>query len=281
MKKLLKPNDSALDVFNVCIDRIPNKDLKNRLLACCQEIEISSNEFDRKAPTAQLHTILPKDNVANVVTVNEMKDVYTIRMVKKLAPGRIYYDKLMSLPEHGRCPLCSQRVVSTLDHHLPKAHFPSLAVSPFNLIPACQDCNKTKSEDIPSCSEEETLHPYYDDVESFIWIKARLTESIPVVVEFYVDPPRECSQTLVRRMKYHFEVFKLASLYTSHAAEELACIEYSAQSVYNAGGSIALKNYLAETALGKQSVNLNSWQSALYICLSENDWFCEIRFKKV
>ncbi len=166
MKKLLKPNDSALDVFNACIDRVRDEDLKRRLIACSQEIEDSSIEFDAKVSIAQLHTILPKDNVATVVTVDEMKVVYTSRMAKKLAPGRIYYDKLMSLPDHGRCPLCSQRVVSTLDHHLPKAHFPSLAVSPFNLIPACQDCNKTKSEDIPICSEEETLHPYYDDVGS-------------------------------------------------------------------------------------------------------------------
>lgn len=170
MKKLLKPNDSALDVFNACIDRVRDEDLKRRLIACSQEIEDSSIEFDAKVSIAH----------------------YTSRMAKKLAPGRIYYDKLMSLPDHGRCPLCSQRVVSTLDHHLPKAHFPSLAVSPFNLIPACQDCNKTKSEDIPICSEEETLHPYYDDVEAFVWVKAKIRESIPVAIEFYVEPPEDC-----------------------------------------------------------------------------------------
>jgi len=157
MKKLVKPNFKPLEVFKACIDRVRDSELKSRLVACYQEIENASNEFDQKAYTSQLNTIASKDNVASSVTVAEMKSVYTNRMAKKLAPGRIYYDKLMSLPEHGRCPLCSQRVVSTLDHHLPKAHFPSLAVSPLNLIPACQDCNKTKSEDIPSCSEEETL----------------------------------------------------------------------------------------------------------------------------
>ncbi|EMS0914357.1 HNH endonuclease [Salmonella enterica] len=279
MKKLLKPNDSALDVFQVCIDRIRDEDLKRRLIACSQEIQDSSIEFDAKASNAQLHTILSKDNIATVVTANEMKAVYTNRMAKKLAPGRIFYDKLMSLPDHGRCPLCSQRVVSTLDHYLPKAHFPSLAVSPFNLIPACQDCNKTKSEDIPSCSEEETLHPYYDDVEAFVWVKARIRESIPVVIDFYVDPPEECPPILAERMKYHFKAFRLAALYASHAAEELASIEYIAKRVHDESGSVELKKYLAETAAGKQSVSLNSWQSALYSCLSENEWFCEVRFR--
>lgn len=278
MKKLSKPNDSALDVFTACIDRIRDDNLKMRLIACSQEIQDSAIEFDFKASNAQLHTILPKDNVATVVTVNEMKSVYTNRMAKKLAPGRIYYDKLMSLPDHGRCPLCSQRVVSTLDHHLPKAHFPSLAVSPFNLIPACQDCNKIKSEDIPTCSEEETLHPYYDDVEQFVWVKAKIREFIPIAVEFYVDPPNFCPPVLVERMKYHFKAFRLAALYASHAAEELASIEYIVKKVHDKGGSDELKKYLSETAAGKKFVSLNSWQSALYSCLSENNWFCEIRY---
>ncbi|WP_417538683.1 HNH endonuclease [Marinobacter sp.] len=279
MRKLLKPVDSALDVFNVCIGRVRSTDLKSRLLACSREIESSSIEFDQKAPNSQLHTILSKDNVANSVTVDEMKAVYTDRMAKKLAPGRIYYDRLMSLPEHARCPLCSQRVVSTLDHHLPKAHFPSLAVSPFNLIPACQDCNKTKSEGIPTCSAEETLHPYYDDVESFVWIRARLIETVPVAIEFYVDPPDDCDPILAERLKNHFKSFGLAALYASHAAEELASVEYIAKRVFDNGGSVELQRHLVETASGKRAVNLNSWQSALYCCLSENNWFCEARFE--
>lgn len=279
MKKLVKPNFKPLEVFKACIDRVRDSELKSRLVACYQEIENASNEFDQKAYTSQLNTIASKDNVASSVTVAEMKSVYTNRMAKKLAPGRIYYDKLMSLPEHGRCPLCSQRVVSTLDHHLPKAHFPSLAVSPLNLIPACQDCNKTKSEDIPSCSEEETLHPYYDDVENFEWVRARLIESTPVVIEFYVDTQGQCDPALTKRIKYHFKAFKLAALYASHAAEELASIEFISRRVFDVSGGLALREYLTETALGKKSVSLNSWQSALYDCLLKSDWFCEVRFQ--
>ncbi|MCG5496589.1 HNH endonuclease [Ectothiorhodospira variabilis] len=279
MKKLLKPNYAAIDVFQVCIERVRDAELKRRLLSCIHEIETASVEFDEKASIAQLHTIIPKDNVSNAVTVDEMKSVYTSRMAKKLAPGRGYYDRLMSHPEHGRCPLCSQRVVSTLDHHLPKAHFPSLVVSPLNLVPACQDCNKTKSEDIPRCSEQETLHPYYDDVESFVWIKARIIETIPVAIEFYVDPPEECGIVLIERLRNHFNTFKLAPLYSSHAAEELASIEYVSRRVYNDSGSIELKRHLTDIADGKRSVNLNSWQAALYSCLSESDWFCETRFQ--
>lgn len=279
MKKLLKPTENAVDVFQACIERVRDAELKGRLLACNKEIESASVEFDEKARMAQLHTIASKDNVANSVTVDEMKNVYATRMAKKLAPGRIYYDRIMSLPEHGRCPLCSQRIVSTLDHYLPKAHFPSLAVSPLNLIPSCQDCNRTKGENAPKSSGQETLHPYYDDVEKFVWVKARLIQTIPVTIEFYVDPPEECEIILKERLKHHFNIFRLASLYASHAAEELASVEYVARKLYNTGGGVELKRYLVDVADGKKLVNLNSWQAALYTCLSESAWFCETRFQ--
>jgi hypothetical protein len=76
-----------------------------------------------------------------------------------------------------------------------------------------------------------------------------------------------------------FKAFKLASLYSSHAAEELASIEFISRRVFDVGGGLGLREYLAETASGKQFVSLNSWQSALYVCLSKSDWFCEIRFQ--
>ncbi|MEL0632664.1 hypothetical protein V6237_07780 [Pseudoalteromonas carrageenovora] len=279
MRKLTRPDDDAVVVFEACIDRIRNADLKHRLQSCSLEIGEASVEFDEKAALAELHTIEAKEIVADAVSVDEMKKVYTGRMAKKLAPGRVYYDKLMSLPEHGRCPLCSQRVVSTLDHHLPKAHYPSLAVSPLNLVPACQDCNKIKSEDIPLNSEQETLHPYYDDVEGFSWVKAKLTESIPVVVEFYVEPPAECDDVLIERLKHHFVTFDLAALYSSHAAEELANIEFIARKIFEDSGSIELKAYLGDLANSRKQVSLNSWQSAFYTCLHESDWFCQNRFQ--
>jgi 5-methylcytosine-specific restriction endonuclease McrA len=279
MKKLTRPNDDAVVVFEACIDRVRDVGLKRRLQSCAAEIGIASAEFDQKASLAELHTINTKDNVANSVTVDEMKKVYTGRMAKKLAPGRVYYDKLMSLPEHGRCPLCSQRVVSTLDHHLPKAHYPSLAVSPLNLIPACQDCNKTKSEDIPANSEQETLHPYYDDVEDISWVKAKLTETIPVVVEFYVDPPDDCNEVLKKRLKYHFNTFKLATLYSSHAAEELASIEFIAKRIFEDSGSDELRRFLRDTADSRKQVSKNSWQTAFYTCLYESEWFYQNRFQ--
>ncbi|MTI11656.1 hypothetical protein [Sansalvadorimonas verongulae] len=135
MKKLPKPELNAKDVFSRCVSRIRDDDLKTRLMSCEDTVELAASEFDQKALAVELHTIQSSDNVDNTVTSDEMKSVYTQRMVKKTSPGREYYDLLMAIPAHGRCPLCGQRIVTTLDHHLPKAHYPALVVSPLNLIP--------------------------------------------------------------------------------------------------------------------------------------------------
>ncbi|TOH00168.1 hypothetical protein CGI90_25720 [Vibrio parahaemolyticus] len=279
MRRLDKPLDDTVAVFEKCIERVRDQDLKQRLEACKQEIRDASQEFDSKVGTAMLHTMQPS-HMSNGLTTDEMKKVYTNRMAKKLAPGREYYDKLMSLPLFGKCPLCSQRTVSTLDHHLPKAHYPTLVVSPLNLIPACQDCNKTKSEGIPRYAHEETLHPYYDDVEGFSWLKARIVDTgTPVNIEFFVDPKNACQPLTQARIEHHFETFKLAKLYASHAAEELAGMEFMMRRVYEVSGGEELRNFLRETAVSHRANNQNSWQTGLYQCLSDNDWFCLTRFE--
>lgn len=107
------------------------------------------------------------------MTEEQLKNVYENKFAKKGQPGRKVYDKLMSKPAQGICPLCGQRVVSTLDHYLPKAHFPVLSVVPINLIPSCSECNKSKTDHVPENAEQQTLHPYYDDVEEEQWLYSK------------------------------------------------------------------------------------------------------------
>ena len=75
-----------------------------------------------------------------------MVRVYDGRMAAQGSPGRTIYDAIKLASPNGLCPLCGQRVVATLDHYLPKSRYAALAVNPANLIPACSDCNKAKSD---------------------------------------------------------------------------------------------------------------------------------------
>jgi len=279
MRKTDRPTELPQDVFRTCISRVRDPNLKQRLEQCVAEIISKANEFDNNVINATLHTIITSDNVSGIVTADEMIKVYTDRMVGKTSPGRFYYDKLKSVPAHGRCPLCGQRVISTLDHHLPKAHYPALAVTPINLIPSCYDCNKTKSDNIPNNSSEETLHPYFDDVEIDYWLKCSVNEYTPVSLYFFADPPKCWGDLLSNRLKYHFTSLNLAELYISHASEELLSIYFSVQRLFDSGGKKAVQMHLQDTAQSRASVYKNSWQTAMYTALANNEWYCDGGFR--
>jgi len=276
MRKIDKPLDLPEEVFRICISHIQNVDLKSRLELCEPAIIAASHEMETKAILSDLHSIATSENVSGLVTGKEMERVYTDRMAKKNSPGRPFYDRLISTPAHGRCPLCGQRIVSTLDHHLPKAFYPALAVAPLNLVPSCRDCNTIKINSIPRTAEQETLHPYFDNVNDDIWLKCYVVEESPASVIFYVDPPAYWADLLSKRVKHHFEILKLASLYGSHSADELSSIRYSLRKLLSSGGKESVFSFLQDAAASKAAgLPKNSWQTAFYVGLANNDWFCE------
>lgn len=72
-------------------------------------------------------------------------------------------DKIILLAHNGRCPYCGQQIVKTLDHYLPKTLYPTYAITPYNLVPSCDACNKIKMTESFDSYEQQTIHPYYDD----------------------------------------------------------------------------------------------------------------------
>jgi hypothetical protein len=223
---------------------------------------------------------LPSQEKVGRVTKKEMEDVYTKRMVKKNGPGRAIYDKLMSSPRHGQCPLCGQRMVSTLDHYLPKAYYPALVVTPINLIPSCSDCNRAKLDDVAATAEEQTLHPYFDSVESDVWLFATIRESIPAFATFSVRTSARWTTLKDKRVRHHFKVLKLAALYASHAAVEMRAIQQRLAQLLIAGGPTEVKKHLQSEAQSRCNVRKNSWVGALYTALAGSDWYCKTGCKK-
>ncbi len=110
-------------------------------------------------------------------------------------------------------------------------------------------------------------------------LKNTVDTRIPVNIEFFIDPENACEPLTQTRIEHHFETFKLAKLYASHAAEELAGMEFMMRRVYEVSGGEELRSFLRETAVSHRANNKNSWQTGLYQCLSDNDWFCLTRFQ--
>lgn len=62
------------------------------------------------------------------------------------------------------CPACGELGrPNTLDHYLPKGKYPHFCVTPVNLFPMCDACQKAKLEKTGTADEPRFfLHPYFD-----------------------------------------------------------------------------------------------------------------------
>ncbi|MGJ0485136.1 MAG: HNH endonuclease [Methylomicrobium sp.] len=275
MIKMNRPNLVARDVFETCISRIRDQNLKQRLVSVTDHVVTASEEFDNLSSTNRLYRIVKHDVVGGIVTKAEMEAVYKQRMAKKGAPGRGAYDELINSAPQGKCPLCGQRTVSTLDHHLPKTHYPALAVVPLNLVPACTDCNKSKLASVPTNASEETLHPYYDNIQEDRWLYAEVIEGSPAALRFYVEAPDHWDDVLASRVALHFRVLNLGTLYAAEAADELLNIRHQLRSIHELGGSELVRREMKDRANSCRQARLNGWRTVTFEAFVQSEWFCD------
>ncbi|WP_271614961.1 HNH endonuclease [Bradyrhizobium sp. CCBAU 51627] len=250
-------------------------------MAIADQVKTESDLYARRASSAALHLIAQTDGVSGLVTTDEMVKVYDQRMAGKKGPGRHIYDAIKLLPKHGICPFCDHRPVSTLDHVLPKRLFPTLAVTPDNLVGACADCNKTKLSFAPSAPEEVFLHPYFDDVEDQQWLAAKVVQGPVAAIVFRTQANASWSNDLNERVRRQFRTLGLAQLYGAQAAREISDQAHLLGVIYDSRGSDGVREELTRQAETREAVRSNSWQAVTYRTLSENDWFCDGGFRGV
>jgi hypothetical protein len=273
MRSLPEPGISAEMSYNTSISRVRDAGLKQRLESIVGDVVAASDGLATAAATGDVASIAPATAVG-AVTAEELKTVYAQRFAKLRAPGRVFYDQLLTAAPNGKCPLCAHRDVATLDHFLPQAKHPALTVAPVNLVPACFDCNKAKLDLTPASPEAVTLHPYFDSVEADEWLAAEVRQPGPPSVRFWVEPPHQWPVVLAQRVAHHFRVFGLAKLYTSQAAEELVNIRGDLERVLDAEGPPGVTSHLTHMATSRARAHVNSWQTATYRAFARSSWFC-------
>ncbi len=186
--------------------------------------------------------------------------LYTEKFAK--GPGRRYYDQIIRQAPLGICPICGISMAETLDHYLPKSKFPTLSVTPANLIPACRDCNTRKGN-----NSAPIVHLYLDIVPNGDWLHVKLDEELTPV--YYVSCSENWDMELIHRMESYFNVFRLGALYAAHAAQEIAGKIYCWR-VLSGQGLSALEDAIKLEADGLKHADRNSWKAALYRSLKEN-----------
>lgn len=273
MKKINKPSFEPAEVFRICISGIETEDLATRLESISEDIETAEIDYENAAASGQLAELQSESSVAGRVSSTEMKSLYKTRLAARKCRARFIYDQIKMSAANQICPLCNHRVVSTLDHHLPQAKFPSFSVAPVNLVPSCFDCNREKHTFIAASTNEEIGHPYFDDFSSDGWLSAEVLQTSPLTIRFYTKPPAHWPVQKKIKIENHFQKLKLGQLYKIHAATELVEMRAAFVAQQSNGGVAALQVYLLELANSKRQADLNSWRSALYTALSEDVWF--------
>jgi hypothetical protein len=281
MRRLPLPSHSARSTFELCAKNVRDKAYSTRLLSVASEIEDAETQYKDLGAKAALFTIAEADTVAGRVELKEMKALYKGTLSRLESDVRYIYDKIKMAPPNNMCPLCAQRVVSTLDHYLAQSKHPAFTVTPMNLIPSCADCNKAKHDMQPTRASEQTLHPYFDDVDDGVWLIAHVKETVPPALVFSANPPSGWDDVKQARVLTHFQTFNLGHLYTTHAAEELLNIRHNLTTVAERAGTDALRVHLMEQAEGRQANAKNSWQSAMYEALTKSEWFCKEGYKVI
>ena len=269
-----RPIFDAGETFSTCTSRVRDRDLRDRLRRIKRFIVAAAVEYETRADTHTLNLIAVTHSVAGIVSRDEMVKVYDQRMAGKDGPGRAIYDAIKLLPKGDRCPFCDQRNISTLDHILPKALYPSLAVTPLNLVGACMECNKVKLDSSPRNQEEVVLHPYFDDVTDDRWLVAEVIQQNPCAIIFDIFRPPGWDDVMEARARRQFAIFRLPYLYSSEAGRELANIRYNLRMHFRAGGSAAVRHELIRQWESRRENRLNSWQTAMYEAIAHDDWFC-------
>lgn len=283
MMPLPRPAVSTREAYLACISRVRDATAKEAYEGATEAIETAALTFEQHATTRKLHLLKPSDfqpekeglGVSLKITSEDLTvKLYERRMVPIGSPGRWVYDQIRLAAPNDVCPLCGIRKVSTLDHYLPRAQFAALSVTPLNLVPACFDCNRYKHDGAPQREEEQTLSPYFEDVSGVQWLRGEVEEGKPATVLFSVGEPPEWPRTLIERVKYHFQVFKLGELYSHHATSDISSIRRLLRQLAKMQGADGVRNYLNSCAASAREQNLNSWKGAMYEALATNEWYC-------
>lgn len=269
MRRVKKPNFCVKEIVCDCAESLRDSEKKQCIIAASDVIDMKSQEYDVLAENQSLSQITEHDIVACNVTKNEMVYLYDKKFVARKEVRSKYYDKIMVLT-NGICPICNLGHVRNLDHYLPKTLFPTYAVTPYNLLPICRDCNFDKKDYSFQTDDEATLHPYYDEIDNTIWLQAELQIVNDGIVVSYSVNEKSADEFFIHRCINHMKTYKLNEKYSIEAAREISDNILMWKKELDQWGEDEFLSFINEIISSLESVHKNSWKVALYRALANN-----------
>lgn len=181
------------------------------------------------------------------------------------------------------CPICGISVPYELDHYLPKAMFPTLAIYVRNLVPICSICNRKKGNAVEREGVRGFVHAYFGTyLEQSILAASVSVEHGGLLVEFCIDPGAKLEEDVEDKLIYHLQRFELNERYAKEINIYLSGHATGLRMVYDAGGEVLVKEYLErQRHVEIGSLYINHWRPVLLLALSEHVDFCQGGFMDV
>jgi hypothetical protein len=128
---------------------------------------------------------------------------------------------------------------------------------------------------LPTSANQETLHPYYDNIDGDRWLFAEVVDGTPAALLFRVQAPANWSAVLADRVALHFKTWGLGALYSAESADELLNIRWQLETLHAAGGAALVETELRERAASCRRARMNGWRTAAFEAFADSAWFCD------
>ena len=287
MKQLLAPNCTPEEAYMACTSAIIDDQQRDRMRGILPSIRDTAAEFIERVAAGSTWELpylrLAKGEdpfVIGDIRKSELVHLYEYYMVKR-EPGRALYDSIL-VAAGDHCPTCGGiGQPRTLDHYLPKANYPKLAIVPQNLIPACRDCNTDKGNPLIDHPHQQLLHPYLDKRQFFEerWISVSVSHTTPCTIIYFACPPDDWSDEDKARVANHFSLFGIAERYSIQAGSELGFLMDMQSSYFGRLPPEAFSAFLRSGA-NAAGLLINGWKKVLYEALADDPWFCNAEFRQ-
>lgn len=201
MIKIARSNLGIEDVFTHCIDNYSGNistDFNEQLKLSMEKEE---EEYISLAQANALHNVRPPN-----FEDKEQKSDFHLLYRNKLKKTKI--NDTISELSFNKCPICLLPNPKTLDHVLPKELFYNFSLTPVNLVPMCDSCNRKKGEKHGTSYVRSTFHPYFDDLDYH--------DNVRITVTFnhkYIDVSINLMQNSLSNDFYNKLCFNFYELY--------------------------------------------------------------------
>ncbi len=230
--------------------------------------DVLKEEFDKYDSIVINKDLKPADS--HLVSHKKLLNSYYLE-----APSKLNALLIERRTDHDLldCPFCgSPEEPDTLDHFVPKDHWPEFSINPNNLVPQCRGCAPVKSNKYYDENYGSTffLHPMYSSLLSKfkfrIVVEFRKEKSF-IYFDLRLIKPHDLSDEDAKKVIHHFDKLNLKGRVDIYCRREIR----KWKNILSSKGfdiEKALKLRLNERALSDQC---RDWKTALYKGILDNE----------